>query len=163
MSNKVDWKQKYMEIRSKYMNALDTAFRLGVQEGQRIAELENMQMQLQQAQEQAAAAAQAAAQSQMGGMPGEEMPPQDGGMPGEEMPPEEGGMPGQEMPPEEGGDELGQSIDELEQYVKNESKNIDFAKLMKKMHTMTKSEPSNISEKQSKVKDILSKWEKQTK
>jgi hypothetical protein len=161
MSNKVDWKQKYMEIRSKYMNAIDTAFRLGVQEGQRIAEMENMQMQLQQAQQQAAAAAQqaAAAQSMPGGMPGEEMPPEEGGMPGEEMPPEEGGMPGEEMPPEEG-DELGQSIDELEQYVKSEPKKIDFADLMKKTHAMTKRESDNISERQSKVAGILSKWEK---
>jgi hypothetical protein len=163
MSNKVDWKQKYMEIRSKYMNAIDTAFRLGVQEGQRIAEMENMQMQLQQAQQQAAAAAQAAAaQSMPGGMPGEEMPPEEGGMPGEEMPPEEGGMPGEEMPPEEG-DELGQSIDELEQYVKSEPKKIYYAYLMKKTHVMTKRESENISKKQSKVADILSKWEKQTK
>jgi multidrug efflux pump subunit AcrA (membrane-fusion protein) len=137
MSNKVDWKQKYMEIRSKYMNAIDTAFRLGVQEGQRIAEMENMQMQLQQAQQQAAAAAQQAAAAQS--MPG--------------------GMPGEEMPPEEG-DELGQSINELEQYVKSEPKKIDFADLMKKTHAMTKRESDNISERQSKVAGILSKWEK---
>lgn len=88
--SKVDWKQKYLELRSKYINSIDVAFRHGFEEGYNKSKVEMMEMQLQQAQEAAAMAAQAAPAM------------------------------GEEMPAEEGGDPLVQSIDELEQYVKHE-------------------------------------------
>lgn len=152
--SKVDYKQKYKELRSKYMNAVDTAFRLGYQQGQKDAEMEMMQMQLQEAQ--------AAAQAAMGG--DEEMVDENG-MP---IPPEEGMEPGMEgdMPPEipaeeGGGDELGQSMDELESYVKHE----EAVKAMKKIH---KSESTNQekntsinTEKRQKLDEILKKWDEE--
>ena len=72
---KVDWKQKYYELRSKYMNAIDVSFKLGFEEGQKAAEFENMQMQVQQAEEEAAMQEEQAMMGEdpmMGG--GEEMP-----------------------------------------------------------------------------------------
>ena len=39
MSSKINWKQKYFELRSKYMSAIDVSFRLGFEEGQKQAEL----------------------------------------------------------------------------------------------------------------------------
>jgi hypothetical protein len=154
MASKVDWKQKYYELRSKYMQAVDVAFRLGMQEGQKAAELQNLQMQLQEAQ-------QAAMMAGGGGMPGEEMPP-------EEMPPEEAME--EEMPPEEamaaeeGGDELGQSIDELEGLVaKNEGKEFDFTSILKKFHQFDKEEnlqkDESKAKKQDKINKILKKWD----
>ena len=144
MSGKVDWKDKYFELRSKYLNAIDVAFRLGAQEGQRNAEMENLQQQVAQAEEQAAMAAQ-------GGM-----------MPGEELPPEEM-MPGEELPPEEGGQEpdLDSSINELESFVKAE-KNVNIANLMKSIH---KSIPKNDNKKEPKSKkaekigSMIKKWD----
>ena len=46
MAGKVDYKQKYEGLRSKYMNAIDVAFRLGVEEGARNAEMEALQQQV---------------------------------------------------------------------------------------------------------------------
>lgn len=64
-----DYKMKYKELKLKFKETVDLAFRLGVQEGMRQGEL-------QQAQQAQMAAQQAAA----GGMPGQE------GAPGQEMP-----------------------------------------------------------------------------
>lgn len=148
-NNKVNWKQKYYELRSKYMNAIDTAFRLGVEEGMKNAELENMQMQMQQMEQQ---------QMAEDPMMGEEMSPEMG----EEVPMEEG-MEG-EMPMEEEvatNDELGSSIDELESYVKNED--MDFAALLKGFHKLGKSEEVkkdiSKSKKVDKINSILKKWD----
>jgi hypothetical protein len=186
-NKKTDWKSKYYELRSRYMNAIDVSFRLGFQEGQKVSELQNMQTQLQQAQQAAAA----------GGMPGGEMPPEmGGGMPpeaaGGEMPPEMGAMPvegGEEgMPaegmPEEGGEEevgaeedeedlaapggvppagqateLDASIQQLEEVVSKNEK-IDFSKLMKNLHksSVNQKSASEISDKHKKIEDILKKW-----
>lgn len=151
MSGKVDWKQKYMELRSKYLNAIDVSFKLGVQEGAKNAEMENLQMQAQQAEEQAALAAQ-------GGVmpPGEEMPPGAG----EELPPEE-------MPPgeEQGGEpDLDSSINELESFVKGESK-LDIVTIMKNIHKSTpKAETATPkSKKAEKVEGFLKKWDEEAK
>lgn len=137
MSGKVDWKQKYMELRSKYMNAIDVSFKLGFQEGTKSAEMENLQAQQAQAEEEAAMAA------QQGMMPGEELPP-------EELPPGE-----EVMAEEEGGDELGASIDELESYVKSEGKDIDITALMKNLHKQQK-KPETATPKSAKAKKIES-------
>ena len=83
MAGKVDWKSKYLELRSKYMNAIDVGFRLGVEEGTRNAEMEALQMQVQQMEEQAAMEAEAAM------MGGEEGAVDEMGMPIEEEMPEE--------------------------------------------------------------------------
>ena len=56
MSGEVNWRMKYQELKSKYMNAVDMAFRLGVEEGLKQGQLDSAQQQLAQAQEQAAGA-----------------------------------------------------------------------------------------------------------
>jgi hypothetical protein len=150
--SKIDWKQKYYELRSKYMNAIDVAFRLGVQEGQKNQKIMDMEMQLQQMQEAAAMG--------MGGEPGmeggEELPP------GEAEPGMEGG---EELPPEDmaaqgDGNELDASIDELEQYVKSEEGKKDYANLLKSFHEnkkTTKNESKDTRVK--KINSILQKWD----
>lgn len=88
----IDYKNKYKELKLKFKDTVDLAFRLGVEEGMR-------QGQVQQAQ-QAEAAAQQAAQMGQPGQPG-----QDPNAP-----------PGQEMPGQEqsDGSELDQHIGQLE-------------------------------------------------
>ncbi len=144
MNGKIDWKSKYAELRSKYMNAIDAAFRLGFEEGQREAEMENLQQQVTEMEE---AQAMAEQEAMMGdeGMVDEEGMPIEGG--------EEMGMEGEELPEEPGLDE---SIDELEGMVKNEKKSLDVAKIMKSMH---KSEDTKKleSEKTIKINKLLSK------
>lgn len=146
--SKVDWKQKYMELRAKYMNAVDVAFRLGVEEGKRASEIEGLQQQIQQMEEAAAMAEPP--------MSGEEGMPDEGGEPPLEEAIEEGG---EEAMAEEG-DELGQSIDELEGYVKNEGP-VNFQELMKSFHknNSKSSDNANVSEKQKEVADIIDKWD----
>jgi hypothetical protein len=145
--SKVNWKQKYYELRSKYMNAIDVAFRLGVQEGQKNQKMMDMEMQLQQMQEAAAM-----------GMGGEEevLPPEEGGEPGME-----GELPPEEMAAEGGGDELDASIDELEQYVKHEDKK-DLTKLLKSFHENKKSGKIESKDNRAKkVNSILQKWDEE--
>ena len=167
---KVDWRQKYFELRSKYLNGLDVAYKMGVQEGMRQSELEQMQMQLQQAQQQAMAAQQQMAMAQAGAPEeGGEVPPEEGGqMPpegGEEMPPEmmEEGAEGEEA----GGDELDASIDELEGLVaKSESGDIDPAELLKAIHKMKESkeqvDSKKVLVKQRNIVDgIMKKWKEE--
>ena len=155
MAAKTDCKQKYFELRSKYMNAVDVAFRLGMQEGQRESEMKMLQQQLQEAQ-------MAAEQAAMGGMPGEELPP-------EEMPPEEAvmeeGLPPEEMPPEEmaEGDALDESIDELEGLVSKNEKEFDFTSILKKFHQYSANNSLQKDEekdkKSNKINQILKKWD----
>lgn len=145
--SKVNWKQKYYELRSKYMNAIDVAFRLGLQEGQKNQKMMDMQMQLQQMQEAAAM-----------GMGGGEEPllPEEGGEPGME-----GEVPPEEMVAEDGGDELDASIDELEQYVKHENKK-DLTNLLKSFHENKKTEKiQNKDERSKKISSILQKWDEE--
>lgn len=148
MNNKTNWKQKYYELRSKYLNAIDVAFRLGVEEGQKNQKMQDMEMQLQQMQEAAAMG--------MGG--GEEtLPPEEGGEGVE--PGMEGEIPPEEMAAEGGGDELDASIDELEQYVKHEDKK-DLANLLKSFHANKKSEKMESKDSRSKkLSSILKKWD----
>ena len=139
--SKINWKDKYMELRSKYINATEVAFRLGVQEGQKNAQFEQAQMELQQMQEQMAMQAQ---DPMMGG--GEEMPPEAMGEEGMGQEQELQEMAGEEQQ----GADLDSSIDELESYVKNEE---DYSSLLKNLHSQSKQEPVEIN-KSEKVKII---------
>lgn len=47
----VNWKLKYTELKAKYMNAVDMAFRLGVEEGMKQSQLDQANQQLAQAQQ----------------------------------------------------------------------------------------------------------------
>ena len=153
---KVDWKQKYEELRSKYMNAIDAAFKLGFEEGQKNAEFEFTQQQMAQMEEQMAMME---SQNAMGG---EELPPEMMGEEGaidpetgEPLPPEAMGEEGMEAA---GGDELDQSIGELEEFVKDEKKP-DHASLLKSLHSQKNENiPTNKSEKAEKLKGIIDKF-----
>jgi hypothetical protein len=91
--SEINWKSKYQELKLKFMNSVDTAFRLGFEQGMQ-------QQQQQQAQEQAMQQQ----QMQMAAMQG--------------APAEEGGAPGEEQPQDPGmqqqGSELDQHISQLE-------------------------------------------------
>lgn len=50
MPGEVNYKAKYLELRAKYMNAVDVAFRLGFEEGAKQSQLDNAGQQLAQAQ-----------------------------------------------------------------------------------------------------------------
>lgn len=162
MASKVDWKQKYYELRSKYMQAVDVAFRLGMQEGQKAAELQNLQMQLQEAQQ----AAMMAEQQGGGGMPGEELPPEEAMMGEGELPPEEEAPLEEDeeiVGPEEGSDKLGESIDELEGLVAKNEKDFDFTSVLKKFHQLNADDTIQKDElktkKEKKIANILKKWD----
>lgn len=150
MNGKIDWKSKYMELRSKYMNAIDVAFRLGHEEGAREAEMENLQMQVQEMEEQAAMAEQEA-------MMGEEPMVDEEGMPIEEEMPMEEGMEGEEMGMEGEGNELDDSINELESFVKEEK--FDVTQIMKSMH-----ETGDVkvleNDKVNKINELMKKIDK---
>jgi hypothetical protein len=116
MSGEINWKQKYRELKAKYMESVDAAFRVGFEQGQQQASQQQAQQQQQMAQQQA-----------MGGQPGA------GGAPGQEAQgPEAGDFadqqdPGPSVPPAGGqgiqpmqdsehpdGSELDQHIAKLE-------------------------------------------------
>jgi hypothetical protein len=111
MSNQVNYKQKYEELKMKYMQDVDTAFRLGFEQGSVQAQQDQM-MQQQQAEQELAAA-------QAGGIPG-----QGGGSEGspageEQMQNPNGGAPGQMEPDSENpaGSEFDQHIAKLESMI----------------------------------------------
>lgn len=106
MPGEINYKNKYLELRAKYMADLDMAFRLGMEQGIQQAQNDQAMQAEQQQQEMDAAAA--------GGMGGQS------GQPGQEGSPE--GQPGQEQPgqpisehPE--GSELDQHIAKLESMI----------------------------------------------
>jgi hypothetical protein len=100
----IDYKKKYQELKTKFMNAVDVAWRDGYEQGMKDSQIEQMQQQQQQDE----MAAQAAAQ---GGMPGQE-----GGMPEDQQAAAEAQEPGVEAPDSEhpDGSELDQHIKKLE-------------------------------------------------
>lgn len=77
MAGEVNYKQKYQELKAKYMSAVDTAFRLGFEEGAKQSQVDqaNQQMQDAQAKEQAAAGGQP-------GAPGDAAPQNNNGAAG---------------------------------------------------------------------------------
>jgi hypothetical protein len=112
-NSQLNYKSKYLELRSKYINDLDTAFRLGVEEGMKSAQ----QQQAMDAQAQTQEAEMAQAQAMGAGQPGEE-----DGQPGEQSSgeqPGESGQPGMESQPEQGQSQPGMEgqPSELDQHI----------------------------------------------
>jgi hypothetical protein len=99
MSAEINYKNKYMELRSKYMNDLDMAFRLGMEQGAMQAQQDQMAQQQAEAQQMQQAALQAQ------GQPGQE---------GAGGPPQEGAPQGQEA---QEPDMNGQNESELDQHI----------------------------------------------
>jgi hypothetical protein len=56
MKKGVDYKEKYMQLRARYLQAIDVAFRSGYQQGMEKAQIQAAAQQLQQSQQQAAQA-----------------------------------------------------------------------------------------------------------
>ena len=158
-----DYKTKYLDMRAKLLEATDTAYRLGfeegMKEGQQAAQQQQMEME-----------AQAAAMGQPGVEGG--MPPEMGG--GEEMSPEMGGAPApEEMGGEEEGSELDSQISELENLVSKGEKPsvLTMRKAVEKLSTIRKTQKDTWSKKRQKtvstqkklVDNILNKWENESK
>lgn len=119
--SEINWKQKYDAMKAKFMDSMDTAFRLGFEQGQQQAAQDQMaQQQQQQADEMAA---------QMG---------MEGGEGGEEGQPQEG----EEAPvsAHPGGSELDQHINTLESMVnKSEPDMASLIKSVKGLRELQKS------------------------
>lgn len=135
MSAEINYKNKYMELRSKYMSDLDTAFRLGFEQGGMQAQQDQMAQQQAEAQQMQ----QAAMQGQAGAAPGQE---------GGEAP---GGQPGPEAHPGEGpqgagpGSELDQHIAKLESMVsKSPTADPAIQKSLQELIAVRKSELQSI-------------------
>lgn len=108
-----DWALKYKDLKLKFMDAVDVAFRLGMEQGLQ-------QAQVQQAQQQQADAQ--AQQAAMMGQPGQD-PNAD--------PSQEGQMPGQESP---NGSELDSHISQLESMLgKTETGSLEYMNLKKSL------------------------------
>jgi hypothetical protein len=109
MPGSINYKSKYMELRAKYLNDLDMAFRLGFEQGAQQAQNDQAAQQAQQQQEMDAAAQ---------GAPG------DGGM-GDEAPPIEGEAQPMVESEHPEGSELDQHIAKLEEAIaKSEDANL---------------------------------------
>jgi hypothetical protein len=105
MPGEINYKNKYMELRSKYMNDLDMAFRLGFEQGGQQAQQDQMAQKEAEAQEIQSAAA--------GAQPGQ---PGESGAPGE-APGQAPGQPGQPPSEHPEGSELDQHIAKLESMI----------------------------------------------
>lgn len=79
MAGEINYKQKYQELKAKYMNAVDMAFRLGVEEGMKQSQLDQANQQLAEAQAQQQAMA---GGDPTGGQPGDGSDTNNNGAPG---------------------------------------------------------------------------------
>ena len=138
MSGELNYKSKYMELRSKYLNDIDVAFRLGFEQGQQQAAQDQMAQAQQQQAEMEAAQAQ-----MMQGQPGQEMAP------GQEVAPGEQPMEGQPQDPMAGQPtELDQHIAKLESMIQK-SEDQDLKKSLQELVMVRKAELQAIQMKKS--------------
>jgi hypothetical protein len=160
----IDYKKKYEELKARYIQALDVAFRAGYEQGFNESQVQSMAQQAQMAQQQAQMAGQAMPQ------PTEMEQPQDQGL---------------------AEDELDQAIAQLEQLVNKSEPSVDDLKksiemiknerMHKKLSSKTKSiditpkqysqsyklnlsenSKASVSMQQKVVDDILRKWESES-
>lgn len=131
-----DYKLKYLDLREKFLNAVDVAFKMGYENG---AKDTTVQMQAQQAQQMAAdAQAAKAAADASAGQPGQEQPDQGGEVPqeGDEAQPQ----PDQQVPSVD--QDLDQQLGQLQGMTKTEKKVKPLKKgELKPMHTIEISHP----------------------
>jgi hypothetical protein len=166
-SNKVDYKRKYLDLRSKFVSSLDVAYRLGYDQATKDATVQQAQMQMQQAQMQMQQAAQQQGMmSQLAGGAGQE-----GGQP---MPEEAQGQEGQQP----SGDEIDDYIAQIEELV-NKTENvpedlkkaIEGIKVVKTKPNFSLSYKHNLPEHQKKVltkqeeivESLMKKWDEEAK
>lgn len=172
-----EWKVKYYELKNKWMDSVDRAYRLGFEQGAKETQMEMQAQQMQQQMEM-----QAAMQAQQQGAPVDE---QGNPIPPEELPPEmqeamaaeQGGEEGFVPPPEDVDPEKAQELDayiqELESLVaKGEKPSIkDMRKAVESISEIRKSQKNKWVKKvkkdtsaQKKIVDgILAKWDEESK
>lgn len=169
MNNKVDYKKKYLDLRSKFVSSLDVAYRLGYEQATKDATVQQAQMQMQQAQMQMQQAAQQQGMigQQMGGSPEEMAAAQD-----QEL------QEGQDQQPSEDGNEVDQYIAQIEDLV-NKTENVpeDLKKALQGIKAV-KTKPNfsfsykhNLPEQQKKVltkqeeivENLMKKWDEEAK
>lgn len=145
MSAEINYKNKYLALRGKYMNDLDMAFRLGFEQGQQQAQ----QDQAMQAQQEQAQMDQMMAQAQSGAAPGQE------GQPGEAAPGEQP----MEAPAVGGGSELDQHIAKLESMLNGSGAGADpeIKKSIESLKSLRKAEleKSQLRKSDQAVKGIV--------
>jgi hypothetical protein len=165
MAGDINWKQKYTELKQKYMNSVDMAFRLGFEDGQKQASQDNAMQQQQQAQDQMTAAAGAPPGGGAGGPPGAGGPKPPGGEAPEAAQPgdqQSAAMPGGATPNEApkpavpmaesehpDGTELDQHIAKLESMIKGELTTDDLQKSVDAIRQFRKSQLQTIELKKS--------------
>lgn len=166
-SNKIDYKKKYLDLRSKFVSSLDVAYRLGYDQATKDATVQQAQMQMQQAQMQMQQAAQQQGMmSQLSGVAGQE-----GGQPmPEDVQGQEGAQPS--------GDEIDDYIAQIEELV-NKTENvpedlkkaIEGIKVVKTKPNFSLSYKHNLPEHQKKVltkqeeivESLMKKWDEEAK
>lgn len=140
MSNQVNYKQKYEELKMKFMESVDQAFRLGFEQGS-VQGMQDAQMQQQQAQ--------AEQQAQMGGQPGIGQGQGSEGSPAgaEQMANPNGGSVSDMEPDSENpaGSELDQHIAKLESLVsKAETSPEDLKKAVSELQSLRKAQSHTL-------------------
>lgn len=112
----INWKMKYQELKSKYMEAVDLAFRMGFEQGTQQSQMDSMMQQQQQAQQLQQQQAAGGAPGGQFGNPGDDQQIDDQG-PGATMPagPGQGIQPAESENPD--GSELDQHIAKLESMI----------------------------------------------
>lgn len=171
----INYKSKYQELKQKYKNSVDAAFRLGYEQGQNDAQVEQVQQQAADQQ----AAEEAAQQQGQPGQPGQE------GAPQEEQPQDSAnpqgteldqhistleGMLGKSELTEKDMDMLRKSIADIkfkadmrksDQAVKNISKALAPKKAMSQsaQHNLTPKAKAALSAQEQIVGDIMKSWD----
>jgi hypothetical protein len=162
MSAEINYKNKYMELRAKYMNDLDMAFRLGFEQGGQQAQMDQTMQAQADAQAMEVAQMQAEASGGQSGQPGqlggEGGGPEAGGPP--DAPGESGQEPGQPVqngaPEPMAGQptELDQHISKLEQAIaksENLSGDKEILKSLENLKVMRKAEQLAVQMKKNEL------------
>lgn len=149
MPAEINYKKKYLELRSKYINDLDMAFRLGAEQGQQQAQQQQALDAEAQAREDQMQMAQIEAGAQNGDQPGQP------GQPGESSSPEQPGQPsaGGEMPNAQPS-ELDQHIGKLESMISSPSSSDNSEEIKKALSdiiTLRKAEKMAVEMRKSEM------------
>ena len=143
----VDYKAKYLDLKTKYQETVDLAWRLGFEQGAQQAQLDQAAQQQQQADQMAMAA--------------NGQPPQ----PGQEAAPGEEAQPGQPQSQNPNGDELDRHISKLEGMLgKSEISSLDLGDLKKTLSDIKSLQIQiNLTKSMESIKNTkLSKLQKST-
>jgi hypothetical protein len=173
MNNPINYKMKYQELKLKFINTTDVAWRLGYEAGLQAAQLQNSQQQLEQANQNAQLHAQAAGAQKAPGQESSKVPANA----------EEGDKEENKLSAHPDGSELDQHISELEGMLgkseitqddlkkvldsmklkKNEVKSISMPALTFSAPNMDNSSKEAIKIQNEIVTNVMKKWEDEEK